>query len=188
MSRRKKTTTVKGQVKKEKKKKPKKLWGLEPRTFSRGSRYLVDQDYAKNLSQEEKEWLSKFNEEYYGNVVKKQDSLHLKKIENQDKRKRLYKKRKKEIMKTLYDATNARNRDIHTANYKIYDKEYLNEDASHEDTDSIFDVIRQLDYNIIEDSNIEILDFRRAIERYLKQGLTVEEARNRALLELSNEH
>lgn len=170
----KKKKAVKGQ-------KIEKLWGLEPKTFSRGSRYFIDQDYAGELSKEEKAWLSKFNEEYYGNKVKKKDSLHLDKLKNYDKRKKKFKTAKRKIMKTLYDATNARNRDLHTVNYKIYD----DEKRVSEDQESLFDLSRKVDYNVIEDTTVDYIAFKNLMERYLKQGFTEEQAREKAIVEFN---
>jgi hypothetical protein len=148
-----------------KRQKTKKLWGLEPRTFSRGSRYLVDQDYHKELSQKDKEWLSVFNEEYYSNKLTKKT------------------KRSKAKRKVIYDLTNARNRDIQTRFYKI-NETIKNVKTENQNWDNIFDVIRRLDYNIIEDANIEYLDYKRAIEKYINQGMNIEDARNAAFMEL----
>lgn len=47
------------------KKKTRKFVGLSKRNFKRHVRDFVDQDYLHKLSLEEKEWLSKFNDEYY---------------------------------------------------------------------------------------------------------------------------
>lgn len=55
----------------------------------------MDQDYVNKLDDKDKEWLSNFNEEYYGN-----------KLSNKTKR-------SKSKRKAIYDQTNARNRDIY---------------------------------------------------------------------------
>lgn len=178
-----------------KKRKPKKktLWGLEPRTFGRSVRNYIDQDYSKQLSREEKEWLSQFNEEFYGNSVKS-DGLHLKKLKNYDKRKRRYKLAKKREMKRIYDTTNARNRDIHTAFYKIYDKPADNFHGDNYPTQmpknhlSLFDLNRELSYNNIESTHVEYIDYIRLVEKYLKVGLTEEEAKAKAQRDLENEY
>ena len=44
----------------------KNLHGLNPYTFPRSVRWKVDQDYLNKLSPEEKEWLSRFNDNYIG--------------------------------------------------------------------------------------------------------------------------
>lgn len=41
-------------------------FGLHPRNYPLSVRWRVDQDYTEKLSQEEKEWLSAFNDAYYG--------------------------------------------------------------------------------------------------------------------------
>lgn len=68
----------------------------------------MDADYIQNLNQEEKEWLSQFNNEYYGNTL------------NKDWRKNLHYKEQK---KPIFDATNARNRDIFNTRYKYNENE-----------------------------------------------------------------
>src|SRR5882724_10751545 len=95
-------------AKKTTKKKTKKLWGLEFKSFSRGARQLMDQDYVDGLSDKDKEWLSDFNETYYGN-----------KFPRSDKRGRKTNMFDKAGIprKEIFDATNARNRDIHTPHY-----------------------------------------------------------------------
>lgn len=40
-------------------------YGLHPRSFSRVVRDQVDQDYVDKLSDEDKEWLAKFNQAFY---------------------------------------------------------------------------------------------------------------------------
>lgn len=80
----------------------KKLWGLEPLTFPKTINHYIDQDYVKELSDKEKEWLSDFNEEYYGNKLSK------KTLRNKVKK------------KEIFDQTNARNRDISNIRFKSY--------------------------------------------------------------------
>ena len=41
--------------------------GLEKKSFPKTKQWMVDQDYTKTLSPEEKEWLGRFNQEYYRN-------------------------------------------------------------------------------------------------------------------------
>ncbi len=62
---------------------------------------LIDYDYVDELSEEEKEWLNKFTEEY---VNANLDSKNLKK--------NLHKSKK--LKKDCYDRNNSRNRDILT--------------------------------------------------------------------------
>lgn len=62
----------------------------------------MDQDYVSKLNDKEKEWLSKFNEEFYGNVLSPKT------------------KRSKKGRKEIFDQTNARNRDIYNVGLKSY--------------------------------------------------------------------
>jgi hypothetical protein len=55
--------------------------GLKRYNFPLNTREYVDQDYTNNLTPEEKEWLSKFNDEYYGGKVRKGDKTALNKKE-----------------------------------------------------------------------------------------------------------
>jgi len=48
-------------------------YGLMPYTFPEPARPFIDQDYIHKLSFSERAWLSKFNNEYYGNHIKKGD-------------------------------------------------------------------------------------------------------------------
>ena len=87
-----------------KKKKNKKLWGLEKRTFTKASQHFMDQDYIDadfiKKHPEAAEFYSKFTEEYYGN--KKRD-IH----GDEDKKK----------WKGIYGEYNARHRDVYS-NFK----------------------------------------------------------------------
>jgi hypothetical protein len=56
---------------------------------------MVDYDYRDQLSDEEKDWLDKFTDEYYCNGHTKKDSLH-----------------EESHKKELFDKTNAENRDL----------------------------------------------------------------------------
>lgn len=67
----------------------------------------MDQDYIEKLDDKSKEWLSKFNEEYYGNTFQKGSgprNLHV-----------------KTQRKLVYDQTNSRNRDVYNQRYRLYD-------------------------------------------------------------------
>lgn len=153
--------------KKTNKNKPKKLWGLEVGSFSRGARQLMDQDYVDTLKQDEKQWLSDFNETYYGN-----------KFPRRDKRGRKTNMFDKAGIprKEVFDATNARNRDVHTTNYRI------NSDTTDvtEDSTNLFD----LDREGYEGELCDLIDFNRLVEKYVKEGNSSEKARIMALTEL----
>jgi hypothetical protein len=64
--------------------------------FRKNIQERVDQDYQSKLSPTEKEFLSKFNREYYAGEYAKPDSLHS----------------KLSVKKELSDAMNASNRDV----------------------------------------------------------------------------
>lgn len=91
-----------------KKKKKVKLWGLERLTFNKAAQQYLDQDYISTLDDKDKEWLSRFNNEYYGNTLNKNwnKNLHY-----------------KEQKKAIFDQTNARNRDIFNKRYKFNEHE-----------------------------------------------------------------
>lgn len=167
MSRKKVKKTIRRRKQKKrvrKTKKPSKLWGLEARTFSRGARHLMDQDYFDKLSPEEKQWLSDFNETYYGNKYPNKST----------------KGRKTNMFdkagiprKETYNATNARNRDIHATGYRINsDTTDITLNANGEST-NLFDRNRES----IEPAMIEWLDFNQRVEMYKKLGHEEAEAK-----------
>ena len=145
-------------AKKRKKKKSKKLWGLIPYTFPWSVREYIDQNYIEKLSLEEKQWLSKFNEEYYGNTIKK-DGLHYKKAKTKDKRTKEYKEEAKMIRREMYSKTNQRNRDVFTKGPKFtlgYDTltTYSSQDLEqYALEDSLIDMIDQKKKKKKEDDN-----------------------------------
>lgn len=47
------------------------IHGLYARNFPKAIREFVDQDYTGQLSPEEKEWLARFNDEFYGGKFRK---------------------------------------------------------------------------------------------------------------------
>lgn len=77
--------------------------GLKKELHPRPRRHYIDQDYINKLSDEEKEFLSKFNDEYYGASLAKVDDL-------QAREKDFHKTA--EERKTCYDRNNACNRDV----------------------------------------------------------------------------
>lgn len=76
--------------------------GLDGRKFSKIKQEYHDLDYIDQLSPEEKNWMSRFMEEYLGARVK-----HSGKKVHKDLRTKAGRKR-------LYDANNARNRDMYS--------------------------------------------------------------------------
>lgn len=148
-------------TKKPKKKQPRKklrkkkstLWGLEPRTFKRGARYFVDQDYTTQLTDKEKKWLSVFNEEYYNNVLT-------------NKTKKSKKKRK-----AIYDLTNARNRDMYTTNYRIYDPQA--KVGEEENLKLLIDKDREG----YEDELTYWIDYKKLYNKYIELGFSPETAK-----------
>lgn len=71
------------------------LYGLKYYCFPRNKRWQIDQDYVKKLSDKEKEWLSKFNQEFYDGKFSKKP-LH----------------KSKKLRRECYTRTNCVNRDL----------------------------------------------------------------------------
>lgn len=140
---------------------------MEPRTFSRGSRQFLDQDYIADLGPEDRKWLSDFNETYYSNKFPPK-SKPGRKTNMFDKA--------GIARKEIFDQTNARNRDVHTTSYKI------NTDHSNIDTDgahqrlSLFDKERET----IETELIDYLDLKRLTEDFMALGYSAKRARREA--------
>lgn len=78
--------------------KDKKRYGLSKAHTKKKAREFVDQDYIDKLSEEEKDWLDKFNREYYQNSFSKNDEENFHK--------------KGEERRKAYGRENARNRDM----------------------------------------------------------------------------
>lgn len=104
----------------------------------------MDIDYVDQLNQEEKEWLSQFNNEYYGNTL------------NKDWRKNLHYKEQK---KSIYDATNARNRDVFNKRYKYNENE-----------NGIVVPDEYSKYTSPESANIEYLDLKKKMTKFIKEA------------------
>ena len=102
---------------------------LKPKYNLKTRTDLIDYDYIDKLSDEEKEWLNKFTEEYINANVKKKDALHKTKKQRKD----------------CYDRNNARNRCI------------LTKAKAAGKADSLDDAIEIIDENL-EDRLIEELD------------------------------
>lgn len=155
-------------AKKKVKKKSKKLWGLEVRTFSRGARQYMDQDYVKDLSDDDKRWLSDFNETYYGNKFPR--------ASKPGKKTNLFDKAG--VPRTeIFDQTNARNRDIHTTGYKINAEVNPYDAKDNYQRPSLFD----LDRPSTEDPLIDYLDFKNLVEKLMSEGYTLDDARAKAI-------
>lgn len=96
------------------------------------SRYdLIDYDYVDQLSDEEKEWLNKFTEEYVNAN-----------LDSKNSKKNLHKSKK--LKKDCYDRNNSRNRDILTrakAQGKDIDFHGLEHELSSFDENQIIDII-----------------------------------------------
>ena len=71
--------------------------GLQLKSFPRHKQWMVDQDYTNKLTKEEKEWLGRFNQEYYRNRF----SNDGKDLHNTP-----------ELRRKCYNTENARNRDL----------------------------------------------------------------------------
>lgn len=73
--------------------------GLEKKSFPKHKEWMVDQDYFDKLSPEEKEFMGRFNQEYYRNRFESSEKdLH----------------NSPELKKKCYSAENARNRDLYS--------------------------------------------------------------------------
>jgi hypothetical protein len=101
-----------------------KFASLDPRFNLKSRAELLDFDYLHKLSEKEKEWLAKFSEEYISasfNTKSPRKNLH----------------KNKALRKSVYDANNARNRDILTrakasGNCYYIDEVFRSEDALNE--------------------------------------------------------
>lgn len=116
----------------------------------------MDQDYINNLSQEDKEYLSQFNNEYYGNTL------------NKDWRKNLHLKQDK---KAIYDQTNARNRDMFNQRYKYNENEsgipipeHFSEYSNPEDAYIDYIYIKKKMLKFMEEARASGMDEKEVIE------------------------
>lgn len=75
-----------------------KFAGIQPKFHKKSVQQYVDYDYTDKLSDKEKAWLAKFSDEFYGARFVGEESEHL--------------HTSKEQKKAVYNANNARNRDI----------------------------------------------------------------------------
>lgn len=146
----KKVRNVKKPVPKKTQKKPKKkrdltrFPGLNKNLFSKIKQEQFDYDYIDKLNPEEKEWLSKFTEEYLGARLNGEG-------------KKLHKN--KRLRKDCFDRNNARNRDIFSiaqATGSLDRPETL--------TKVIEDGQNSAQIHSFEDNVIDILDKKKSLE------------------------
>lgn len=111
----------------------------------------MDQDYINKLNDDEKKWLSQFNNEYYGNTL------------NKDWRKNLHMKEQKY---EIYDQTNARNRDMYNKRYK-YNEGDINQDHNIETL-----VASKVDFDHAspEDAYGEFMDKEKKIRKFMQEA------------------
>lgn len=129
-----------------KKKKP--LWGIKNKFPAFYARQLNDQDYINEKfikeHPEAAKFYNEFAEEYYGNTFRNKEGLH----------------DKAQIgRKELYNATNARHRDIYNMRLKtiLINNQYVSiEDVEDRNTDSSEEA-----YASPEDSLIDLIDKKR---------------------------
>lgn len=117
-------------------------------------REFVDHDYVKTLSEEEKDWLSKFDSEYYGASIKKTKKGTIRKehLHSVDET----------YAKELYDANNKRNNDV-------YGVTRIN--GLLENMHGLSDAIGLADYGKSEQSMIEYLSLKEEVTRAMKEVL-----------------
>lgn len=115
----------------------------------------MDEDYLHKLSDKEKDWLSRFNEEYIGaNFDHEGPRIHPKKYKNKTV-KATGRKRKVDIMKKdCGDRNNARNRDSYSVTKS---NDMLKEVV---EVVSQFEAEREITKNDVEDTLITILDYK----------------------------
>lgn len=134
------------------KQKVKKLWGLEKLTFNKAAQQYMDWD--EKMTQDLKNnpeaaaWYSKFNEEYFGNTLDK------------DWRKNLH---MKETKYDIYNATNARNRDMYNKRFKYNEGDIGLEQIVSSETFTQF--------MNPEDALIESMDKAEAIQEFVDKAL-----------------
>jgi len=121
-------------------KKTRKNLGLEKNTFKKNKRWQLDQDYIGKLNSDEKAFLARFNDEYYGGAVKKNDpdALH-----NTDK-----------LRKDCYTRNNINNRDT----YSILDSGKAIYKPDQE---------KAVEMKVMEQSNLNTNELEEALVEYL---------------------
>lgn len=164
-------STKKKNINSEKKQQPKTLNrrdrkqypGLSPGNFSKAKQQQHDIDYAHLLSDKDKDFMSRFMEEWVGARLN-----HPGKLINKGKT----------VRKKIYDANNARNRDIMSIHYKMSDSNVeqlenttgvkaLDNDTTGNNPNSMIDY--EYEYKSPEDALIDIIDNRKEIENKLRR-------------------
>lgn len=137
-------------------KKRKKHADLDPMYMPRVRREYVDHDYVKQLTNEEKDWLSKFDSEFYGASIKKTKKgtirkEHLHSVDD-------------DYAKELYDANNKRNNDL-------YGVTRIN--GLLENIDGQNDGIGLADYTKSETAMIELINYKEELILSEKKFVTL---------------
>lgn len=141
--------------KKRKSKKAKNLIGLRWNSYRAHTRPFVDNitdGYIKSLSQEEKEWLNKFNREYYGTTFSSSKPLIGK---TQDDKRAKYREK------------NRREADVYYA-VDTYSPGYHDDDRL-SGTDKGRAMLDALSVNCPEDAILELVDLKDSIESKLER-------------------
>lgn len=111
----------------------------------------MDYDYINKLNDEEKQWLAQFNNEYLGNTL------------NKDWRKNLHRKDSK---KSIYDQTNARNRDMYNNRYKFNEGDI----SQDQNIETLVASKINFDHASPEDAYGEMLDKEKKIKKFMKDA------------------
>ena len=116
-------------------------YGLEVKSFPKHKQWAVDQDYIKDLSPADQDWLGKFNQEYYRNRVTKgsKTALH-----NTDA-----------LRESCYSRENSANRDLFAiksvGSAIVGDSTVVDEDGNAESMiDRIADEAQILDFDAMD--------------------------------------
>lgn len=124
-----------------------KLPGLDKKKNLKIRQEYIDYDYIDKLSQEEKEWLNQFTEEYISGSFKKTKSGNY-------SSKNLHKSKK--LRKDCYDRNNSRNRDLYgitKINNMLHDQEKILTTVVEKKKDT-----SKTNINETEDAIIELID------------------------------
>jgi hypothetical protein len=108
-------------AKKQSRRDKRKYAALDPQFNLKIRQELIDYDYVEKLSDEEKDWLNRFTEEYVGaNLNHKGKRLH----------------KTKKLVKDCYDRNNARNRDILSRSVAGGKLEYIEDLVTRDESES----------------------------------------------------